>query len=248
LTVHFTITGTATNGADYTTIPTSVMIPAGQLSVTVTVSPIDDLLVEPEETVVLRLAANSAYRIGNPAADTVEIRDNDVNTPPVLAPIADQTVPASQQVVMVPLSATDANGDPITFSATAQSLAYSLKVQYALFTDGQFNFNAIGMQEKWLQGNGDGRYYILANGELYQWHANGAPATLLGNVGTSYYEDPMRLVNAAVNDPHATLSISGNVLTITRDLSWVSAVLVTVTASDGRGGIDTKTFIIFVTG
>src|SRR5262249_38789023 len=160
------------------------------------------------------------------------IRDNDVNAPPVLASIADRTVPASQQVVTVPLSATDVNGDPITFSVTAQSLASSLRVQFALVSNGDFNFNAIGLQEKWLHGNGDGGYYLRPNGELYQWHANGAPATLLGNVGTSYYEDPMRLVNAAVNDPHATLSISGNVLTVTRDPGWVSAVLVTVTASD----------------
>jgi len=194
------------------------------------------------------VAPSSAYLIGNPASDVVEIRDNDVNAPPALAAIASQTVLASQPVVTVPLSATDVNGDPITFSATAQSLASSLRVQFALFSNGDFNFNATGLQEKWLQGNGDGRYYILANGELYQWHANGDPATLLGSVGTSYYEDPLRLVNAAANDPHATLSLDGNLLTITRDLSWVSTVVVTVTASDGHGGIDTKTFVISVTG
>src|SRR5262249_15246129 len=50
LTVNFTITGTATNGVDYTTIPASVTIPAGQASATVTVNPIDDSLGEANET------------------------------------------------------------------------------------------------------------------------------------------------------------------------------------------------------
>src|SRR5262249_31154114 len=46
------------------------------------------------------------------------------NRPPVLTPIADRAVPAAQLVVNVPLSATDADGDPLTFTASAQSLAY----------------------------------------------------------------------------------------------------------------------------
>ena len=65
LTVNFTVTGTATNGADYIAIPGSVTIPAGETSVTVTVSPIDDLLAEASETVVLTLAANAAYSRGS---------------------------------------------------------------------------------------------------------------------------------------------------------------------------------------
>src|SRR5207253_878389 len=53
LPVTFTLGGTATNGQDFTTIPTTVTIPAGTATVAVTLSPLDDNLDEGNETVVL---------------------------------------------------------------------------------------------------------------------------------------------------------------------------------------------------
>jgi V8-like Glu-specific endopeptidase len=81
LTVNVTLSGTATNGVDYTRIPTTVTIPAGANSTVVTVTPTDDSLVEPSERVVLTLSAQSGYRVDNtlPSA-TVTIADNDVRT------------------------------------------------------------------------------------------------------------------------------------------------------------------------
>ncbi|MEJ1962623.1 MAG: Calx-beta domain-containing protein [Gammaproteobacteria bacterium] len=52
LTVNLVLSGTATNGVDYQTIANTVVIPAGAASATVTVTPIDDAVVEPAETVV----------------------------------------------------------------------------------------------------------------------------------------------------------------------------------------------------
>src|SRR5262249_55246409 len=104
-----------------------------------------------------------------------------------------------------------------------------------------------GRSEKWLQASDGQWYFILTNGELYRWDGGaGATGTLLGNVGASYYTDPTRLTNPLA-DPHATLSVSGTTLTITRDLSWVSALVVTVTVSDGHGGTDSRMFTIIVT-
>src|SRR5262249_12084964 len=88
LIVNFTVGGTATNGTDYTTIPTSVTIPAGTASAAVTVSPIDDLLAEASETVVLTLAASGDYRVVSPSAATVTILDNG---PPVTIRAPDAT-------------------------------------------------------------------------------------------------------------------------------------------------------------
>jgi gliding motility-associated-like protein len=52
-TVHYVIAGTATNGVDYPTIADSVVFAAGTDSVSVTISPINDNIVEGSETVVL---------------------------------------------------------------------------------------------------------------------------------------------------------------------------------------------------
>ncbi|MES2619899.1 MAG: choice-of-anchor L domain-containing protein, partial [Bacteroidota bacterium] len=53
--VPITITGTATNGTDYTTIPSTVVIPAGQLSVTINMDPLVDGITEAAETVTISI-------------------------------------------------------------------------------------------------------------------------------------------------------------------------------------------------
>lgn len=77
LTVNVALSGTATNGVDYTTLPTSVMIPVGQSSVLLPVTVLDDALVEGGETVILTLAAGVGYNLGTRQTSTIAIADND---------------------------------------------------------------------------------------------------------------------------------------------------------------------------
>ncbi len=83
LTVNLTVTGTATNGSDYTSIPTSVVIQAGASTATVNVSPLQDSSVETMETVILTIATNAAYVRAASTADfagTVNLHDDDAPT------------------------------------------------------------------------------------------------------------------------------------------------------------------------
>ena len=82
LTVNYTVGGTATNGTDYATLSGSVIIGAGSATALITVSPVDDALVEGNETVILTLSANAAYTVGSPNNATVNIADNDSAPPP----------------------------------------------------------------------------------------------------------------------------------------------------------------------
>jgi hypothetical protein len=75
LTVSYAITGTATNGTDYTSIPATVTIPSGENSATVTVTPIPDTLAEGDETVILTLSGDAAYSFGAQTSATVTIHD-----------------------------------------------------------------------------------------------------------------------------------------------------------------------------
>ena len=77
LTVYYTGGGTATMGIDRLSIPGRIVIPAGASSAAITITPIDDTLVEGNETVVLTLTANAAYTAGSPASATVTIISND---------------------------------------------------------------------------------------------------------------------------------------------------------------------------
>ena len=90
LTVYFTTSGTATSGSDYTALPASLVIPAGQSSATLTVTPIDDSLVEaaPSETIVLTLTTDPAYSVGSTSSATVTLTDNDAFATTPVANIA----------------------------------------------------------------------------------------------------------------------------------------------------------------
>ncbi|UZO76240.1 S8 family serine peptidase [Microcystis aeruginosa str. Chao 1910] len=65
LTVNIAMSGTATNGADYTTIPTTVTFLAGSATAVVNLNVIDDTLPEGTETATLTVLAGSGYTPGS---------------------------------------------------------------------------------------------------------------------------------------------------------------------------------------
>jgi IgA Peptidase M64/Calx-beta domain len=72
LPVNYTVGGTAIRGKDYVALPGSRTIPAGAASATIIVTPINDRLMERNETVVLQLVAG-AYGVGVPSRATVRL-------------------------------------------------------------------------------------------------------------------------------------------------------------------------------
>src|SRR5207247_1450031 len=127
LTVRYSLSGSAANGIDYQSLPTSVTIPAGAASATVTVTPIDDSRTEGDETVVLTLSQDAAYDVGSANSATVTIHDND--SPPPTAPTADFTAnttpgaaPLAEQLTVrarVSITSRDGNfSDGSTHSST----------------------------------------------------------------------------------------------------------------------------------
>jgi Tfp pilus assembly protein PilE len=86
LTVNYTIGGTATNGTDYTSIPTSVTFAANSATATVTVDPTADTTVEPDETVILTLATGTGYTVGTTTAATGTINNDDTSVTLAVSP------------------------------------------------------------------------------------------------------------------------------------------------------------------
>ena len=85
LTVYYAMSGAASNGVDYVTLPGVTNIPAGASSVDVVLTPIADLIPEPTETAIMTLSSQPSYFIGSGPA-TVLISDAN---PPVLFVSAD---------------------------------------------------------------------------------------------------------------------------------------------------------------
>lgn len=77
LVVYYSIAGTAANGADYSVLSGGVTIPSGSASAIITVTPLDDALVEGVEDVILTLSADAAYLIGSSNSAVVSIASDD---------------------------------------------------------------------------------------------------------------------------------------------------------------------------
>jgi gliding motility-associated-like protein/uncharacterized repeat protein (TIGR01451 family) len=86
ITANYSIAGTATAGTDYTTLAGTVVIPAGQNSVTLPVTALDDQLIEGNETIIASITGGSSATFGSftpsttNGSATMTIADDD-NTP-----------------------------------------------------------------------------------------------------------------------------------------------------------------------
>ena len=97
MTVNFGLTGTATINSDYTIDHTAnVTIPIGSASTTVTVTRMDDTLIEGNETVILTLTSGSGYAIDSASyTSTTTVIDDDLPTITVSATNASETGPTN---------------------------------------------------------------------------------------------------------------------------------------------------------
>ena len=77
LTVNYTVSGTATSGSDYIALSGAILILPGDSSANITVTPIDDALIEGAETLILTLSADAAYTVEAPSSAIVTIADDE---------------------------------------------------------------------------------------------------------------------------------------------------------------------------
>jgi hypothetical protein len=75
LVVHYAVTGTATSGLDFVPLSGSVTIPAGATSTNILLVPLDDTLLEGDESVTLTLTNSPYCSVGTPGSATLYIRD-----------------------------------------------------------------------------------------------------------------------------------------------------------------------------
>lgn len=101
--VNLTTGGTATSGVDYTGAVSTVTIPSGATTATVVIDPVADTVVEPNETVILTVAAGSGYTVTAPASATGTILNDDLPT---------------ASIAVSPASVTEDSGTPLVYTVT----------------------------------------------------------------------------------------------------------------------------------
>lgn len=119
LNLAVTWTGAATNGTDYTSLPATVVIPAGQSSVQVSVSPLNDAAIEGPEDCVATISTNAAY-VKDVSATTATATLTDDDSPVITVSVPDGI-------------ASEAGDDTALFLISRSgSTAAPLKVYYGL--------------------------------------------------------------------------------------------------------------------
>lgn len=84
LTVNLAYSGTASDGVDYPSGPTSVFMDVGQGTVSITNNPTDDSLLEGNETIVVSIVPDAAYIVGSPGSAPLTIVDDELGLETVL--------------------------------------------------------------------------------------------------------------------------------------------------------------------
>ena len=164
-----------------------------------------------------------------------------VNKPPVLSAISNRTI-QDNTALTITLSASDPNGNPLTYSATVKSQAYSLDQKYGFYYTGNSYTNHWGRKEKWFMGSA-GWYFIEPDGEVWKVGNTNANTTLVAKLQSAYYLNTSKLFNAT---PGARVSLSGRTLTVTPEYGFVGKLTVSVTVKDGQGGSATRSFAVTV--
>ena len=80
--IAYSFSGSAVRGSDFEAVSVGAPIPAGATSAEVTITPIDDTIVEGPETVEMVLLPGTGYALGVPSAATMPFSDNDAPPQP----------------------------------------------------------------------------------------------------------------------------------------------------------------------
>jgi subtilisin family serine protease len=182
------------------------------------------------------------------------------NAAPTLAAIGDRTMSAAQTSLSIQLSAADADGDPLSYSAQALACdplakrAYEIDQQWGLYQwDGSYFTNLLGAQEKYIRAADGSWFFMLPGGDLYRWGGSIQKSTLYASFNASYYANPA-LLHEAPPPSYATLSaanvsvvLSGNTLNVVRSASYTNEFIVGVNVSDGLA-VASRSFRVQVAG
>nr|CAO89962.1 unnamed protein product [Microcystis aeruginosa PCC 7806] len=127
LTVNYSISGTATNGTDYAALPSSIAFAAGLSTATVIVDPTADTTVEPNETVILTLAAGTGYKVGTTTPVTGTITNDDF---PQLSINNITVVEGLDNNAILTVTVNNSNPQPISFNYTTAPINATANVDY----------------------------------------------------------------------------------------------------------------------
>ena len=122
--VNYTLSGTAINGVDFPQIPTSITIPAGQTSVSIVISPINDGIDEGIEILIITADVNNPCGPNLNVSDTVFIYDS----PPVNAQIVGMTNVCDYELPITLTVTPQGGAPPYNYSWSTGETSQSIQI------------------------------------------------------------------------------------------------------------------------
>jgi Ca2+-binding RTX toxin-like protein len=132
LTVNYSLSGTATNGIDYTNLVGTATFTAGQSTTTVTLSPLDDNISEGNETAILNLVTGNNYLLGTTTSATVTIADNE--PVPTLSINDISVIEGKDTNALLTISLSNPSSQNITVNYTTNALTATANSDYTSST------------------------------------------------------------------------------------------------------------------
>jgi len=136
LAVKLTLSGTASNGVDYATLPDSVTIPPGFHAVGLVVQPSTNGGVSPDKWVKLTIKTNDAYRAVKPTHARVLIRgnafENDAPSVEITAPADNSSLAAHSDLTITADASDDDAVEKVNFYANDHLLGSVTTSPYSL--------------------------------------------------------------------------------------------------------------------
>ncbi len=165
--VPFVVSGTATAGSDYQSLPSSAMIPAGEISVTVPVVPINDSSSEPDETVTVTLTPQSGYLLSAWSSATVSVVSDEIPANGALYPFSEGTGGTTADAAGNNNTGTLRNGAAWTTGKYGNGLNFDGADDFVSVADANsLDLGATGTIEAWVRLDTLNRWHsVIAKGD-----------------------------------------------------------------------------------
>ena len=243
ITIPVTYSGTAQT-SDFQTKPFAVIVPAGELSVSLPIQPTDDELIEESEIVTVSLGIGMGYSLGSPASANITIADDD--TPiPVIPSISIVASDATATEAGVTTGGFTITRSPVSGAALTVHLTWSGTVggsdvltrpSTAIISASQTSVEVIVTPVNDLVYEGD--ELVIASIDAHAGYTVGSPASAsISLIDNEVPADPVVTISAS----DATASESGSatgVFTITRNPVTASAQTIAISWSGSAVGGD----------